>query len=66
MLVLKSDLVKYVKRGTNTTPPPMPNIPESSPPMEPIMKYIITYFRNLGKSSLPSNFIVSSWLIEDI
>ncbi len=66
VLVLKSDFVKYVKRGTNITPPPIPKIPESSPPIEPIMKYINTYFRNLGKSSLPSSFIVSSWSIEDI
>ena len=66
VLVLKSVFVKQVKRGTKTTPPPMPNIPESNPPIEPIRKYIINYFRNLGKSSLPSSLIVSSWLIEEI
>ena len=60
VLVLNSDLVKYVNSGTKTTPPPIPRIPERSPPIEPIKKYINTYLRNFGKSSLPSSLIVSS------
>lgn len=36
VLTLKSLSVKYVKRGTNTTPPPIPNIPERNPPTDPM------------------------------
>ena len=61
VLILKFLFVMYVKSGTNITPPPTPNKPESKPPTSPIKNNLNKfYFFNLGKSSLPRSSIVFS------